>query len=428
MSFAGMDGDGMPHLLPDSQPGIVNRQGLVLTDAYLERPLINLAGLEIRGRGVSRFTGEVKNEGAIKVTDTTVVYEQTMTNLGCYVSDPSNNYFMDLVIGESGYLVGGEGDNFFILGDLVSASTMNTAWNTSDAALYFLSGLDNQHHLSVTGSDRDGVPAGFVDNFAWGSLSIAEGNALILGDGNPDPGGALYVEVIAGVEPAGTKAANITGNGLNIYYAADLPENTYLAGLSYDLNGGGRLLPVSPYCRGSDLDLDGICDGADNCPGLANPDQLDSDFDGMGDDCDPCPLDGDNDGDGDGFCGDADNCPFLANPLQTDSDLDGAGDGCDICPFDGDDDGDGDTYCANEDNCPLVYNPDQEDGDGDGHGDLCPLADLDRDGDVDGEDLYRFGEYYMYGDLWADIEEDGLVDGDDLEKFGREYGWQRPVF
>jgi len=57
------------------------------------------------------------------------------------------------------------------------------------------------------------------------------------------------------------------------------------------------------YHPADDTDKDGLPDGMDNCPGIANPDQSDEDGDGIGDACDPCPVDpvdppSDPDGDG----------------------------------------------------------------------------------------------------------------------------------
>lgn len=121
----------------------------------------------------------------------------------------------------------------------------------------------------------------------------------------------------------------------------------------------------------ADMDNDGVLDGVDNCPTIANTDQIDSDADGMGDACD---TDDDNDGDLDG----ADNCPVVANADQLDTDGDGIGNACD-----GDDDGDGDLDGA--DNCPLVPNADQLDTDGDGQGNACD-SDDDNDGVPDTTD------------------------------------------
>jgi len=101
----------------------------------------------------------------------------------------------------------------------------------------------------------------------------------------------------------------------------------------------------------------------DNCPFIPNPDQTDSNSDGLGDAC--------TDSDSDSIFDPSDNCPFIANLDQIDTNGNGQGDACD-----GDDDSDGVADLA--DNCRTVPNASQTDIDGDGYGDPC---DKDSDGD-----------------------------------------------
>ena len=205
-------------------------------------------------------------------------------------------------------------------------------------------------------------------------------------------------------------------DGETVGCADNCPDVDNADQMDSDGDGIGDACDVCPFDVDNDSDEDGFCseicigeecleapctgeddeleECQDNCPLVSNPDQLDTDGDGVGDacegcegdtDCDGVPDDGDDSGDpDDNPCADGevqdcdDNCPETENPLQSDVDDDGEGDACD-------DDTDNDGIPDDDDNCPLVPNPGQEDEDDDGVGDVCE-DDQDGDGVPDDDD------------------------------------------
>lgn len=98
-----------------------------------------------------------------------------------------------------------------------------------------------------------------------------------------------------------------------------------------------------------DADGDGIVDSRDNCPQLANPDQVDNDRDRRGDACDDCPT----------------------SPPTRDRDADGIDDACDPCVLGPNVDDDGDGVMDSCDLCPVTFGVEQLDADGDIVGNAC---------------------------------------------------------
>ena len=275
-----------------------------------------------------------------------------------------------------------------------------TPWQKRTYGLSRYAGQEIQVRLLVTrDSDATWAPGWFVDDFAIRGVGVST-EILEAGDDDDGDGVANGDELSQGSDPRSTDTDGDT-----------VPDGTDNCPV---VANPDQVDSVHPNGRGDacdDPDTDGIADANDNCTDAANPAQGDADVDAAGDACDAC-TDTDNDGFGDpgfpaGSCP-IDNCPAVWNADQ--SDLvhpDGIGDACDdpdadavpdsrdLCADEFDplqSDADRDGYGDACDNCPALAHPDRTDLDGDGVGDACdscaavPNPDqANRDGDGRGD-------------------------------------------
>ena len=199
---------------------IINNDTFNYSGGTLNADIItNNGDFNLSGTGTRTVNGDFTNTGTVKVTDTTVVFTGTYTELGTFSTDPSDVYFTDLIVGDTGYLVGGVGDRFFISGDFTNNSTQGALWDTSNAYLGFTgTGLHNWTNLT---------------SYAWGTLELWDDVDLTLS------GSDLYVSNL-------TLSADTTLDlgGFNLFYSGlftgDLGSIT---GGTFTYTGGSAPVP-----------------------------------------------------------------------------------------------------------------------------------------------------------------------------------------
>lgn len=221
-------------------------------------------------------------------------------------------------------------------------------WTASGILLY------DSGNVELFGNDVIKSQSGI---YAYNTSIIADGNLVdgsswgILADGNGKSSNIVnntikntQNEAIYTNDPTLYVSNNyLFNNGLGLYSDAKTP---IMARYNYwDCDFGPNashptcdlvvgLADSTPWLL--DPDSDGVYDSSDgtggyvdNCPTTYNPDQADSNGNGVGNACE-APVSFDNDFDGvQAF---EDNCPLISNPDQKDTDNDGIGDACDSTP------------------------------------------------------------------------------------------------
>ena len=117
--------------------------------------------------------------------------------------------FTYLFIAPQGYIEAGATDNYYVTKEFTNTSTKKAKWKTETANLIF---TGPGRKPFKTGSANK-VVDGFVDNFAWSSLEIAEGSVQLLD--------VLYAHDIRGIKanPLNKKITNLFGTcSTRIYY------------------------------------------------------------------------------------------------------------------------------------------------------------------------------------------------------------------
>lgn len=209
-------------------------------------------------------------------------------------------------------------------------------YNTPDGSIFGHAGLPD---VVAVAASRASIPDGYELFSSRGparidfpTLTVRQKPDVTGIDGVAVTGAGGFPSLFYGTSAAAPHVAGVAAL-LRQAYPAQPPSSirTGLRNGATDLGaagldnifGAGRVNALAAYyATGPDADHDNIADAYDNCPTVANADQLDTDMDGLGNACD-------NDDDNDGVADSVDAFPLNRNEWK-DSDGDGIGDNYEI--------------------------------------------------------------------------------------------------